>query len=363
MYLKITLIFLLSYLIFPVTSQKTETVKVGLLIQDKASLAAKQGAELAVKMANNRGGINGCQIQLLTKDMEGPWGTGSKQAIKLVFEDKVWALLGSHDGRNAHLVEQAATKSTVVLVSAWSSDPTLSQAFVPWFFNCVPNDRQQANAMTEEIYNKRKLSRVAAIIDDTYESKMAFKYFLQSIKSTGKKEPVQLLFDNYASKLNALADQINRTNIDCIVILCCPKASLELIRQIKQRKMSQPVFGSLSILDENKLSEQEMQEFDNLLLIPSGIWSKSKFLAFRQEYQNEYGEMPGMIAAYAFDGMNVLIKAIRTAREPEREKIQQSLSKIQYEGVTGLIQFDDKGNRSVNYHLTAIKRGYPVTVQ
>ena len=155
MYLKIILIFFLSFLIFPVKSQKTETINIGLLVQDKSSLAAKQSAELAIKMANNDGGINGCQIQLLTKDMEGPWGTGSKQAIKLVFEDKVWALLGSHDGRNAHLVEQAATKSIVVFISAWSSDPTLSQAFVPWFFNCVPNDRQQADAMTEEIFNKK----------------------------------------------------------------------------------------------------------------------------------------------------------------------------------------------------------------
>ena len=46
--------------------------------------------------------------------------------------------MGSHDGRNAHLVEQVATKSQVVFLSAWASDPTLSQAFVPWFFSCVP---------------------------------------------------------------------------------------------------------------------------------------------------------------------------------------------------------------------------------
>jgi len=65
------------------------------------------------------------------------------------------ALFGSHDSRNAHLVEQAATKSQVVFVSAWSGDPTLSQAFVPWFFNCVPNDYQQVASLIEEIYYKR----------------------------------------------------------------------------------------------------------------------------------------------------------------------------------------------------------------
>jgi hypothetical protein len=33
-----------------------KSIKIGLLIQDKASLAAKQGAELAIKMANEKGG-------------------------------------------------------------------------------------------------------------------------------------------------------------------------------------------------------------------------------------------------------------------------------------------------------------------
>ena len=32
--------------------------------------------------------------------------------------------------------------------------------------------------------------------------------------------------------------------------------------------MNQPVFGSLSILNENELSEQELQEFDNMFCSP-----------------------------------------------------------------------------------------------
>ncbi len=46
----------LAFTIFPVRSQQAEPIKIGLLIQDKASLAAKQGAELAIKMANEKRG-------------------------------------------------------------------------------------------------------------------------------------------------------------------------------------------------------------------------------------------------------------------------------------------------------------------
>ena len=86
---------------------------------------------MAVRIANRKGGLNGRHFELVARSMEGPWGTGSKQAVNLIFEEEVWALIGSHDGRNAHLVEQAATKSTVVFVSAWSGDPTLVAGFCP----------------------------------------------------------------------------------------------------------------------------------------------------------------------------------------------------------------------------------------
>jgi branched-chain amino acid transport system substrate-binding protein len=353
---RILFIFSLSFFILSVAAQKTEPVKIGLLIQDKASLAAKQGAELAVKMTNEKGGLKGRPFQLLTKSMEGPWGTGSKQAVSLIFEDEVCALLGSHDGRNGHLVEQAATKSTVVFVSAWSSDPTLSQAFVPWFFNCVPNDRQQADALIEEIYNKRKFTRVATITDQAYDSKMALKSYLQSLKLAGKNEPVQFLFNNYLSNLDALADQISKAEVNCLVLFCQPSASLKIIRLMRQRKINQPVFGSLLILDENVLSGKELQEFDNIMFVSSGTSTSLKNQAFRQEYQKTYGKMPGRVAAYAFDGMNVLIEAIRTSGSQEREKIQQALYKINYEGVTGRIQFDSKGNRLGSYVVSLFKQ-------
>ena len=121
--------------------------------------------------------------------MEGPWGTGSKQAVDLIFEDEVWALLGSHDGRNAHLVEQASAKSIVTFVSVWSSDPTLSQAFIPWFFNCVPSDDQQAVALIDEIYSKRKFSRVATITDNSYDSNQSLKSFLKFLNKEDKVLP------------------------------------------------------------------------------------------------------------------------------------------------------------------------------
>ncbi len=337
-----------------------KTVKIGLLLPDSNSIAACQGAEIAISEANAKGGMKGRPFQLVVRSMEGPWGTGSKETVALIFEEKVWAILGSHDGRNAHLVEQAATKAHVIFLSAWAGDPTLSQAFIPWFFNCVPNDRQQAEALIEEICNKRKIDRIAIISDDDYDSKQALKNLLSIIKTAGENEPAQLVLNNSDEELDVLLDKVNEANVNCIVLFCRPSASMKTIRQTHLMDMSQPLFGSLSLLDENVLSEQDLQDLDDLLLIPSGNWSSSKSSAFILNYRRLYGQNPGMVAAYAYDGMNLLIEAIKKAGAPEREMIQKSLQEIHYEGVTGLIRFDDKGNRMGPFKITRLKNGIPV---
>jgi branched-chain amino acid transport system substrate-binding protein len=357
--------FLILCLLFPlyqVRSQQTHPVKIGLLIQDKSALAAKEGAELAIKIANDKEKVNGHRFQLITKDMEGPWGTGSKQVVDMVFEDEVWAILGSHDGRNAHLVEQAATKAKVVFLSAWSSDPTLSQAFVPWFFTCVPNDRQQADELIKEIYIRRNFTRVATISDNSYDANQALKSFLKSAALSGKNKPVDFLYNNYTMKPDSLADQVSKVKASCIVLFCQPSASLKIIRLLQKRKMNQPVFGSLSILNENMLTDKELREFDNMMQVVSGSWNGSKNQDFRLQYKKLYGKMPGIVASYAFDGMSLLIEAIRISQSPDLEKIKQALSNIRFEGVTGPIRFDSKGNRDGNFGMMKILNGLPVSV-
>ena len=184
-------------MLFNRPNEQLDTIKIGLLIPDNKSLAARQGAELAIRKANQKAGSNGNHFSLVVKSLEGPWGTGSKQAVSLIFDDKVCAIMGSCDGRNAHLVEQACTKARVVFLSAWSGDPTLSKAFVPWFFNCVPNDLQQSDSFIEEIYKKRKLKRIAIIIDNSYDSELCRREFYKKICFPRKTEASESKLRNH----------------------------------------------------------------------------------------------------------------------------------------------------------------------
>jgi len=294
--------------------------------------------------------------------MEGPWGTGSKQAVDLIFKEEVWAILGSHDGRNAHLAEQATAKTRVVFMSAWAGDPTLSQAFVPWYFSCVPNSNQQAEVLMHEVYEKRKYKNLIIVSDSSYDSETGMKSFVNKITAEKKPIPEQHRYntsDNFTAKLTG---KLNMRDIDGVVIFGNSSSTIKIIREFKKNNLTAPLFCSLSSIDEKELTGIDLKTAEGVLFISPGYWFTSEGLKFRNEFLKSYGYLPGPAAAYSYDGMNILIEAIRKA-EPDRENIQKQIMSTQHNGVTGTISFDEKGNRKGPFHLMIIKNGGPVEIK
>jgi len=336
----------------------TKIVKIGLLISDENYKEAQYAAEMAIKKANEKEGVNGLHFQLIVRSLEGPWGVGSKEAVDLIFKEKVWAILGSNDSRNAHLVEQVITKTRVVFLSAWASDPTLSQAFVPWYFSCVPNDNQQANAIIKDIYIKGNDLKIAFIADNSYDSKLAVNSFVKEVKLNGGAEPIQLFYDNSMKDFNNLFNQINKTGINSVILFGQPSIALKIMQQMREIRMNQTVYGTLSIMGENEFVDNKLTNYKSVILITSGNWLGNKGFSFQKEFQNTYHKMPCAVAAYTFDGMNILIEAVKNSGL-KREKLKAAMSKTNYKGVTGNIQFDEKGNRKDAAKLIEIQNGIP----
>jgi branched-chain amino acid transport system substrate-binding protein len=358
----------LFLLIFPgiALSQKVrvkgDSIKIGLLISDKHSLAAERGAWLAIAMANRNNNVKSQPFKLIVRSMEGPWGTGSTQAVNLVFDEKVVALLGSHDGRNAHLVEQVAAKSRVVFVSAWSADPTLAQAFVPWFFNCVPDDAKQAEAITDEIYRKKKFSNPVIISDENYESKSSLKNLLRKINDAGYQSPLLISWNENGQNIENLKSQIHNTRPDCIILFLKQGLTPKAMADLGINKPGMPVYCTLVQLEEDNLTVQDMSNLDGGRFVCSADLYSPSGKKFASEFRKLYGCDPGAVAAYSYDAMNLLIRAIQTGGT-EREGMQKALRETKYEGVTGLIQFDERGSRKGVPGFVTVKNGIHVLVK
>ena len=332
-----------------------EKIKIGFLIPDQNKLSAKHGAELAIKKANENGGYSGNPFQLIVRSTEGPWGAGSKESVNLVFEDEVLAIIGSLDGRNAHLVEQVAAKTKIAFLSTRATDMTLSQAFVPWFFRCVPNDRQQAISLIQGIIRSNKAENIATISTGDYDSKHAVDAFLKVVDSMNIAKPKQFFAESSGNNFYEILNEIENSDVTSIVLFGDYSFASKIVLAKKQRNMLQPIFGSLSVLYNQKESDVSFDIFDDVIVISSNHWFTDEGVAFQKEFEKTFGYKPSVAAAFAYDGVNIIIEAIKNAG-PDRDKIIGRLAKIKYRGgVTGNIQFDVNGNRVGNPKLLIIK--------
>jgi len=66
---------------------------------------------------------------------------------------------------------------------------------------------------------------------------------------------------------------------------------------------------------------------------------------FRAAYRAKYGTDVQAYASYAYDGVKLLAAAMQAAGSVEPQKYLPALRSVQYQGASGQVQFDGKGDR------------------
>lgn len=322
----------------------SDTIKIGLLISNPQFQDAKRGAEFAIKKAAEQNFMGERNIHLVTRSMEGPWGTGAKQTVDLVFNQKVWAIVGSHDGKNAHLAEQVIAKTQVVYISAWSGDPTLAQAYVPWFFSMVPNNIKQAKSLYTEICSHGDPGKVCVVSDQSYDSENALKYFLEECKNHKVAEPIQLKYDAADFRAEEVLSEIKRANAKVLILFGKPQESVLIQKKIQGNALPLKVFTTLESLGEYPGNSFSWNDFKGATVPDLQYIRTTKGKQFENDYLKEFGENASPTAVYSYDAVWLILKQIKDSGY-DREAFKQQMRDANLLGLTGNIQFDSIGNR------------------
>ncbi len=138
------------------------------------------GVQLAVEEANARGGYGGKPFKLMLHNdydnwqamavygKERPtdaaiWGSASNEAVKMVYDDQDWAIFGSISSESTHIMLRVVLKAEISVVNSASTDPTIPETSIPWFFTDLQDDRVQSFTLARHIYTELGLKRVALL--------------------------------------------------------------------------------------------------------------------------------------------------------------------------------------------------------
>jgi ABC-type branched-subunit amino acid transport system substrate-binding protein len=100
------------------------------------------GATLAIEEANAAGGYGGKPFKLMVHNDSAIWGAASNEIVKMVYDEKVWAMFGSISSDTTHIALRVTLKAETPLINSASTDPTIPETIIPWYFTDIQDDRK-----------------------------------------------------------------------------------------------------------------------------------------------------------------------------------------------------------------------------
>lgn len=318
------------------------TIRIGFMVSENPdtnlpSREAIDAAQLAVDEVNNAGGINSKKIELIIRASDGDWGASSIKSVELIYDEDVHAIVGSLDGRDAHLVEMAIAKAQVIYLETRATDPTLSEANLPWFYRLLPSDRQQGDKLINEIFERRQTNDVRLVYTDDYDEEMAANTFLRLLRDAGHSTPETFIYEQRNPVFDKVAESLTSSVKLAIVYFGKPDHLESFINKMSESELDLSVYAPLATL------QAKNKPADVLHICPEFVFQKSE-LPIKKAFERRFGYEPGIIAAYSYDGIRVLLEGIKHGGT-ETESLQTELTRISFsDGITGQIEFDENGD-------------------
>jgi ABC-type branched-subunit amino acid transport system substrate-binding protein len=311
-----------------------------------------------VEQANAAGGYRGLPFRLIEYEDLPRWGASSNTIVRMAYEDHVWAALGSVSGDSSHIAIRVALKALLPVMNSATGDPTLTETAIPWAFRCIADSRQESYALARTIFVEHGLRRIAVIRANSRYGRMGIVELRDAAKRLGHPLVTEVNWIPGAEDLSPLVERVASTRPDGLVVWGGAEMAGRALAQARALGLDVPAFGPSRVIDERFLKEAgAAAEGFTAVATFDPTSSDPAWLAFREVYRQRWDEEPDAYAAHAFDGMNLVLDAVREAGL-NRVRIRAALAAVErYQGVTGPIVFDNTFNDVGPVYLARVEEG------
>jgi branched-chain amino acid transport system substrate-binding protein len=315
--------------------------------------------DLALKQINAAGGVNGKKINLVKVDNQSS-NPGALAALqKAVEQEKVLALVGFVKSTQI-LATSDAVKTYGVPTIIGGTNATLTKQGNPWLFRVRPDDSIAAAAMVKFIKEDTKFTKIGILHDTDAFGTGGADLVEQGAKAAGltlvRREKFTTKDKDYTAQLLALKSAGAQ-----IMVVYGPNPEDIAVIQRQYRQLGSPFkyIGSPSSQMKDCLNLSK-ESAEGLIAIADFVPGQSPVnKKYADEYKAEYKEDYDTTSAWTYDGLNILVNAIRKVGE-DRAKIREAILATQgYKGVLGTFSFTPNGDGLSEVSVVQIEKAKP----
>lgn len=324
-----------------------EPIKIGFstpLTGDAASWGQpiKQGAQIAIDEINTAGGIDGRKLEVIFEDDACDAKQASTVINKFISIDRVDVVTGPPCSSAALAIAPLTENNHTLFLTSGASSPKMADAG-KYVFNLYPLDNLEFGYTAEYIndHNTRTVGMLWLNNDYGVGLRDAFisAYHGHIVASES--------FTPDSSDVKTQLAKIKEKNPEALVIISNPGESSTIIKQVNELNITAQLYANGPAIEADDFTQESRELAEGLIYAMPTVSNSGAYDTFSTTYQNIYhtDEEAGFLPPLGYDSIKLLAQAISDAHSTDADKLREALLDIdQYDGASGLIAFDKKGN-------------------
>lgn len=336
-----------SILLLSVFGCSTDTgIKVGLVVPLSGEFSiygspVRKGVELALEELAS----SGTEIELEVFDSEGDAGKAA-EAIETSVGGGATAVIGGVTSVEALEMVRIADRSDHVLLSPSASSPQLT-GISRNFYRIFPSDALEGTTMGNFAYQRLELASAVIVAKEETYAKGNQEVFRAEFERNGGQVLETIQYPEGAGDFSGLLERVVSLDPPAVYLAAFADDIGAMINELRSQGYKGRILTTSAFASPEAI-EQVGKNAEGVFLTQAVFEVNSedpKIQSFVAAYREKYGFAPGLYAAHGYDAMMVLAQAIADNSSGLASDLWKSMRALRnYTGVTGAVQFDERGD-------------------
>lgn len=361
--------FLLSGAALIGHAQAADTVKIGVAGPLTGGLAqqgkdVENGARLAVEHVNAAGiKVKGAPLQLTlvsVDDMADP-KTAVTVGQRLV-DQGVAGVVGHLTSGTSIPASKVYSEAGIPQISPSATNPTLTRQGFPTAFRVIGDDAYVGRVVAQYLAGTARYKKVAVVDDRSAYGQGLADIVAEELKKNGVTVVAREYVTPNTIDFKGVLTSIKRKAPEAVFYGGVDAQAGPLRKQMSELSMTMPLVGSA--IETEKFLELAGKAAEGTISAESGqpLDSMPGGKKFVDQFK-KFGPVV-LYAPYGYDAVWAIARAMELANSTSPKDFLPAMKKVSFQGVTGPIAFDNKGDlRSTNVTLYQAKGGRFQTLQ
>lgn len=232
-----------------------------------------------------------------------------------------------------------------VLISPSASNPQLT-GISKNFYRVFVSDSREGATMGMFATQKLNSEKVVILAKESAYARGIQQIFKNEFERYGGEVVDLIEFPSVPSDLSGLVERVMTLRPDAVYLAGYAPDLAQMITGLRDLGYTGTIFTT-SAFAAPEIIEQVGKPAEGVFLTQAAFDTSSEnpqVQTFVTAYREEYGVTPDLYAAHGYDSMMILAQAL-AGGDPEPTELWQSIRAIRdFQGATGTIQFDERGD-------------------